>query len=233
VTPVSHNTHRVFKELLVKYHVPVPPITVIHNGVWMRDHLLPSLSTEEKGEPVILSVGAIKVRKGIFEVLQGIAALKKLYGIAVTYRIVGSLNAEDAYVKRLRAYAAASGIADQLVFTGRVSDAQVEDELRRAHILALLPRKVGNLLEGFGLVYLEANAYGVPALGARGTVSEEAIREGESGVLVDAESPDDIARGIKVLLDGTVSPLRARAWAEEHDWSKIVDQYRTVYEAAK
>ncbi len=78
-------------------------------------------------------------------------------------------------------------------------------------------------------MYLEANAYGVPGLGARGTASEEAIKDEESGLLVDADNPEDIARGLKRLSEGCIDPHKARAWAEAHDWMQIVSQYESVY----
>jgi glycosyltransferase involved in cell wall biosynthesis len=229
VIPVSHNTARVYVSELAEYQVSKPRISVIHNGVWMKDHSLPTLGAAEKHGFTILSVGAIKARKGILEVVRGIGELKKQFGIKAQYRIVGPVDNLDAFVDRIKTTAQEYGVLEQLVFTGALYNAALEEELRRAHVLALLPRAVGNSLEGFGLVYLEANAYGVPALGARGTVSEEAIKEAESGLLCNADDPTDIAAKLHMLVGASVDPEQARAWAAAHDWSVIVREYEKLY----
>lgn len=229
ITPVSENTQRVLEELLEKNGVQKPMIQAIHNGVWLKDHSLPSIPAAEKPGFSILSVGAIKARKGNYEVLQGMLELKKTHGVKAVYRVVGSLDDADSYVQKLKKFIMENGMEDQVVFTGRVSDEQVEDELRRAHVIALLPRAVGNSLEGFGLVYLEANAYGVPGIGAQKSASEEAILDGKSGLLCNADDPQDIAEKLYQLSQGVIKPDDARAWALTHDWSNIVMQYLAVY----
>jgi glycosyltransferase involved in cell wall biosynthesis len=230
ITPVSENTQRVLEELLSKNGVVKPKIQAIHNGVWLKDHALPPIPANEKNGFTILSVGAIKARKGNYEILQGMLELRKSHGLKAIYRVVGSLDDADSYVQKLKKFISENGMEDQVVFTGRVSDEQVEDELRRTHVIALLPRAVGNSLEGFGLVYLEANAYGVPGIGARQSASEEAILDGKSGLLCNADDPKDIAEKLYQLSQGVIGPEDARAWALTHDWSNIVKQYLTIYE---
>lgn len=229
VTPVSHNTNRVYQELLKRFSVPAPRTQVIHNGIWLTGLPYNPAPESEKSGFTISSIGAIKARKGILETVQGVIALKKLYGITAHYRIEGPIEEGNEYLKKIKELVASAGIQDQVEFLGRISSEAAQEEMRHAHVLSLLPRAVGNSLEGFGLVYLEANAYGVPGLGAKGTASEEAIKEGESGVLVDADNPEDIARGLKMLSERCIDPLKARAWAEAHDWMQIVSEYESVY----
>ena len=54
-------------------------------------------------------------------------------------------------------------------------------------------------VEGFGLTYLEAAACGVPSIGGKNSGAEDAIVDGETGLLVEAESPEAIAQAIDML----------------------------------
>lgn len=225
VIAVSQHTKQVYEQTLIEQGVPLPRTSVIVSGVRVKDAVV---EDPPSGVPVVLSVGAVKARKGILEILKGVALLHRR-GVPVEYYVVGSLDTSERFVETLRAYAREQGIEGALILCGALSDDELRDAYRRATALALLPRAVGNSLEGFGLVYLEANAYGVPVLGARGTVSEEAIREGESGLLCNPDSPDDIADRLAELFAGRVSRVSARRWAEEHDWSAVGAQYLRVY----
>ena len=61
-------------------------------------------------------------------------------------------------------------------------------------------------VEGFGIVYLEANACGKPVIGGRVGGVPDAILEGETGILIDPENPDEISDAlIKLLTDERLS----------------------------
>ena len=55
--------------------------------------------------------------------------------------------------------------------------------------------------EGFGIVYLEAMACGVPVVASSADASREAVRDGQLGVVVDPDDPEDLKRGIYRALD--------------------------------
>ena len=55
--------------------------------------------------------------------------------------------------------------------------------------------------EGFGLVYLEAMQHGKPCIGAEGSVAEEVIDHGKTGLLVNPDSEEELAGAICTLLE--------------------------------
>ena len=96
---------------------------------------------------------------------------------------------------RLEALAATLGVADQVLFTGFVSEATLAELYARAAVFVMPSRG-----EGFGLVYLEAMRAARPCIGARASAAAEIITDGETGLLVDPVDPDDIAGALVRLL---------------------------------
>lgn len=103
----------------------------------------------------------------------------------------------------LRGIALEEGVEDSVRFTGQVSDEQLAAAYGSATVFALparfrrSPTPEG---EGFGLVYAEAGAYGVPVVASPGGGVEDVVQDGVNGLFVDAGDPADIARGIVTLL---------------------------------
>ena len=87
--------------------------------------------------------------------------------------------------------------APRVVFTGRISEEEKVEHYRLADVY-VMPSSG----EGFGIVYLEAMACGVPVIGSKADGSREALRDGRLGKLVDPRDPDEIVEVIlKVLAD--------------------------------
>jgi phosphatidylinositol alpha-1,6-mannosyltransferase len=82
-----------------------------------------------------------------------------------------------------------------VVFAGFIPEAEKADHYRLADAFVMPGRG-----EGFGFVFLEALACGIPVVGSRLDGSREALRQGELGILVDPDRPDDIQAGILAAL---------------------------------
>ena len=140
----------------------------------------------------LLSVARLVPRKGIDTVIR---ALRRLPG--VTYRVVG--NGPD--LRRLRALASSEGVADRVTFLGRVDDSRLEDEYRRCTLFVLPARRTADgELEGYGLVYFEAAAWGRPVVAGRSGGEVDVVVDGETGLLVDGTSVDGVADSLRSLL---------------------------------
>ena len=96
---------------------------------------------------------------------------------------------------RLREKAAASSAAAQMVFTGYVTDAQLASLYRQAAVFALPSRG-----EGFGLVYLEAMAQGLPCIGSIHDAATDVIVDHVTGRLVDQDHGTALADATIALL---------------------------------
>ncbi|MBI4353359.1 MAG: glycosyltransferase family 4 protein [Candidatus Omnitrophica bacterium] len=93
--------------------------------------------------------------------------------------------------RRLEEKAKALGLQERVIFTGFVPEEEKARLYRLADVFVMPGRG-----EGFGIVYLEAVACGVPVVGSKKDASIEALRHGELGVLVDPDDPREIREGI-------------------------------------
>ena len=143
-----------------------------------------------EGKRVLLTVGRLVEKeryKGFDEVLRVLTQLPSDVG----YVIAGGGNDEA----RLRRVASELGVADRVVFTGLFPDEEKPDLYNLADIYVMPSRG-----EGFGFVFLEALASGIPVIGSKHDGGREALLQGELGILVDPSSPAEIEAAIRELL---------------------------------
>ncbi len=159
-----------------------------------------------EGRRVLLSVGHLVPRKGqdtVIRLLPRIAAIVP----DVVYWIAGTgVKAER---QRLKDLAAAAGVADRVRFLGEFPDEHLAELYAACDVFVMLNRTMPDGdVEGFGMVFLEANACGKPVVGGRSGGAVEAVRDGQTGFLV-REGDDGAAVASIVRLLGDPD-LRAR-----------------------
>ena len=105
---------------------------------------------------------------------------------------------------RIEARVRASGLAQRVVFAGRIRDEEKPDHYRLADAYAM-----PSCTEGFGIVFLEAAASGLPCLGSLRDGSRDALAEGALGVLVDPGDPRAVEAGLLDILSREPEVRRA------------------------
>jgi glycosyltransferase involved in cell wall biosynthesis len=113
-------------------------------------------------------------------------------GLPITLQIVGS--GDD--LERLQDVANSLGIQDVLRFRGSLTDAELEQVCSESHVFVMPSKK-----EGFGIVYLEAMATGLPCIGANHGGVPEVIEHGKSGFLVEYDDAEQIVGYLRALLE--------------------------------
>ncbi len=128
-----------------------------------------------------------------------IAALPGLLraGADVAYLIVGS--GDD--VPRLEQVAAMKGVGDRVIFAGAVSSDELADHYRLADVF-IMP----SIKEGFGIVFLEAAACGIPVIGGNRDGSWDALREGRLGRAIDPDDEDQLVEAVLAALERGKAP---------------------------
>jgi phosphatidylinositol alpha-1,6-mannosyltransferase len=141
---------------------------------------------------VIASMSRLVPRKG-FDVLIEAAALLAREGRAVTVAIAGS-GRDRARLERL-----ASRLSAPVSFLGRVSDEDLPRFLGSADLFSMLCRTrwLGLEQEGFGIVFLEAAASGVPQIAGRSGGVRDAVVDEVTGLVVDR--PGDVVPAVEAL----------------------------------
>ena len=134
----------------------------------------------------------------------------------------------------LEQLARSCGVADAVRFLGAVSDELRDFWLRRADLLAMPSRLPGRGLagEGFGIVYLEAGAYGKPVVAGNVAGALDAVADGETGLLVDPADSLAVANAISgLLLDRELAQRlgrQGRERARKFAWPEIARRVEAV-----
>lgn len=152
------------------------------------------------GEAVLLTVGRLQRRKGHDLALQAVAALRRA-SKNVRYIIAGD-GEERARLEQLTRELA---IADHVTFTGKVAVDELPALFAAADIFVHPNRVENGDFEGFGIVFLEAAAAGVPVIGGNSGGVPEAIAPGVTGLLVSGTDADELVGALtRLLADGEV-----------------------------
>src|SRR5258708_29465186 len=86
-------------------------------------------------------------------------------------------------------------LQEHVIFAGRIPEEEKIDHYNLADAFAM-----PSTSEGFGFVFLEAAACGLPVLGGKADGSRDALVDGELGLMVDPESPDELLDGLETIL---------------------------------
>lgn len=149
-----------------------------------------------EGKKIVLTVARLISRKGHDLVLRAIARLTRELPNAV-YLIVGQGPEEQ----RLQNLAVELGIIDSVRFAGHVPEELLPDCYNLCDVFAMLNREEANGdIEGFGMVFLEANAMGKPVIGGRSGGTADAIEDGVTGFRIDAGQLDELTATLRMLL---------------------------------
>jgi len=169
---------------LLRQHFPEAVEKVVITPGTLRTDLASGPVPAEKspgGKIVVLTVARLNPRKGQFQVIEALKALPPDQRSRLEYWLVGSHSKEN-YGTTL---AAAAATADFPVkFLGDVPDEQLGGIYAQADIFAMTSMPHKHSVEGFGLVYLEAGAHGLPVIAHDIGGVPEAVAHGETGLLV-------------------------------------------------
>jgi phosphatidylinositol alpha-1,6-mannosyltransferase len=146
------------------------------------------------GKTVLMTLGRLsscEAYKGIDEVLELLPELTEEIA-NVAYLVVG----DGTDRRRLEKKAESLGVDKHVVFTEYVPESEKADYYRLADAFVMPGRG-----EGFGIVFLEAMACGVPVVASKADASQEAVRNGALGILVDPSDQQDIKAGILEALN--------------------------------
>ncbi len=205
------------------------PTRVVPLGVEQR--LLAEKPPEPALPPTILSVGALKARKGYLYSLRAFARVRERVPTA-RYVVIGYAGDRD-YAEELRALVDELGIGDAIEILHDVDDDHLVHWYRRATLFVLASVNEGPAYEGFGLVHLEASAAGVPTVGSAGCGNEDAIRDGETGFVVPQRDVEALAAAMTRLLeDETLRRRMGEAGilhARRHGWDRVARDVVACY----
>ena len=220
------------RERLVRFGAPLEKIKVLYPAVdWKKyePRDLPPDFLEQRrlaGRKILLTVGRLIERKGHDQILKALPMVLPHFPNAL-YCIVG-IGPDE---KRLKDEVRRLGLEDQVCFLGRIPDEELLFLYNACDVFVMPSREIaeGGHVEGFGIVYLEANACGKPVIGGKSGGIAEAVRDGETGFLVNPNDPSEIAEKIIFLFrhpeKAREMGRRGREWVRRtFDWERYAEE---------
>lgn len=208
-------------------------ITVVPNGTnpdLFYPDSKPKLDADLNAESrsLVLTAGRLVPKKGVDTALHAIDRVRE--DVSDVLLLIAGDGPERPRLDRL---VRTLGLENHVQFLGSLSQEELRSYYSLADVFLMAGREVPGDIEGFGLVYLEANACGTPTVGARVGGVPDAIRDGETGLLVP---PDDPAATADALVQLLTNPERARhlgeqgrKWVEmDANWDRVADQLFSV-----
>jgi len=170
---------------------------------------------------IILTVGRLHPRKGQMMVLAALSALPPAVRAGIEYWLVGSTS-KTRYEATLRTAAAHAGFP--VKFLGDVSDQELDNVYDQADIFAMTSVNLADSIEGFGLVYLEASAHGLPIVAHAVGGVPEAVVDGVTGLLVPPHQPQLLTAALaRLIADPALRRQYGSAgaeWARRYTWKQ-------------
>ena len=232
LTAISDYTKEKILEIM-----PNLGIKVIYPGFdldfWSGNEVRPQESPElGLHKPYILSVGALKPRKGYHNSIRAfVAVADKIKNL--NYIIIGQ-GEESDYAKELKNIIKKNDLEKRVFFLSKgIDDSQLLGFYINAEIFVLTSTGENHHFEGFGIVYLEAAASGLPVVATRNGGAVSATRDGYNSILVPQNDPEETANAILGVLENPElkSSLsnNGREWVKEFSWEKIIKKYIEIY----
>lgn len=232
---VSRYTRRRLLEIVPPRTLPPERVHVVPNAVSAAHYAEPRAleGVLWEGMRFTLGIGEVKERKGHH---LAVAAWAKAARTRpdLHYVLVGNKTG-DAYERSLVELARAEGVEDRLHLVGNIDEVEKVDLLQRAEVFLHTPVTAADGgFEGFGIVYLEAAAAGTPSIGSLDSGAEDAIVDGETGLLVD-QDVDGVGAALVSLLDDPDRRARLAegglAHAARSSWTDNARDVLAIYDS--
>jgi glycosyltransferase involved in cell wall biosynthesis len=224
------------QDIAQKTGASLDKISVIPNGLrapFIQDERLEKELEErfQLQDGFILYVGGIHERKNVARLIRAFARLVKEQGFPGKLLATGSVSGAP-YQEKMKAIldvvVQETGMGERVVFTGFVTDEELEALMRKTHFM-IYP----SLYEGFGMPLLEAMQVGTPVITSNLTAMPEVA--GGAALLVDPFDVGDITKAMSKLLgDGDLREEMIRKGievAKGFSWQRTSEEYLALYES--
>jgi len=213
------------QQLLLKHFPEAKSKLVLTPGALRTDLQAVKGTPKKKNKLVILTVGRLHPRKGQMLTLKALQNLPRDIQSQIEYWIVSG-QSKEGYDEKVKALA---NKTPELVvnFFHNVSDERLNEIYSESAIFAMTSTSQPTSVEGFGLVYLEAAAHGLPVVAHDIGGVSEAVRHTETGFLVPENEPIQLTETFRTLIENTALREKlgaaGKAWAKQNTWTQAAE----------
>ena len=173
----------------------------------------------------ILCVGRIHPRKGQVLLLQAASMLPIELQPKIQIIFIGPIK-DIRYHKEILSWS--HKFEGKIQIMGDIPEAELSAFYRKSDIFCLTANTLKDSVEGFGFVYLEASAYGLPIIATRVGGVEDAVLDGKTGLLSNPEKLDELKQNLLRLIESKKlrkeMGIEGQKWSAQHTWSKIAKE---------
>jgi len=218
-----------FSRKILSNNLEKTKIKVVHNGIDINrfKNFKPINTKRSNKELSLLTVGSLSKRKGQHNVIKALPEIKK-YFPNVKYNMVGPDNIKNELVE----LAQSLGVEDSVKFYGYLEDNELSVLFKKSDLFLMLSENLPDGdIEGFGIAILEANYFGLPAIGSTGCGIDNAISDMKTGILIDNRNPIECRKAIEHILNNyKIFSQASRDWAKKHDWNLVIKKYIKIFQ---
>jgi glycosyltransferase involved in cell wall biosynthesis len=223
---VIANSPATARDLNHHYGVPLNKIAVVLPGT-DRAHALVAKTQGNSGrlhEVRLLSVGSIIPRKGFHHLIEALAPLADL---PWTLSIAGDTTRHPSAYEDLMADINRFHLESRVKVLGAISNGELESLYAQADLFVL-----ASLFEGYGMVYAEAMAYGLPIIATTGGAITDTVPP-EAGLLVTPGDTPALTRALKAVIEDAsyrahLSNGALQAAAQLPSWEMAVQRFASA-----
>lgn len=182
----------------------------------------------------VIYQGGITIERGLMQVIMAIEKLK-LYKNDIKMIFVGPFGDKDSEA-RATSYIRERKLANNIIFTGKVSHSDVELYIRKSRIgiVTLLP--LPKYYKNIPIKQFEYMSCGIPVIGSNLPPIKKFVQKYDAGIIVDPTNVEEIAAAIKKLIENQelCSRLGAngvKAVEEEYNWSTMEEKLYKIYKS--
>ena len=188
------DVHQIHPGKIMVFHNTIDPYFVLPKAFEKPPYLLDRYGLQLQNQVIftLTRLSYSEKYKGYDKVMQIIPSLKRRFA-DVKYILAGKPDVREK--KRLTDLKEINDIKDEVLLTGFVKDEEVTDHYLLADVFILPSRK-----EGFGIVFIEAMACGVPVIGGSKDGTADALQQGELGCLIDPDNQTEILEALGNIL---------------------------------
>lgn len=192
-------------EITTRHHINPDKCIVLNNAVdpFMKlperfkkpEHLLSryQIATDDRILFTLTRLASSEQYKGHDQVIKAVSRLKRKFP-NIKYVLSGKYD--DKEELRIKKLIIANAVQDQVILTGFIPENELSDYFLMADIFVLPSKK-----EGFGIVFVEALACGLPVICGNADGSVDAIRNGELGIAINADDIEELENAIIGVLE--------------------------------
>lgn len=221
--------------LINHWNIPVDQIEILNPGC-DTNKFIPAPADEAvkkslnwADRKVVLTVGRLQERKGQDVLITAIAEIKKSLP-EVLYAIIGGGEEKQ----KLMALVDSLNLENNVMFMEEVSDEQMIQAYQQCDLFILPNRTVGQDIEGFGMVLVEAQACAKAVIAGNSGGTAETMRVGETGFILDCTTPNELITKVTELLQSpnelnNMGKLARQHTVAELDWATHAQKAQVIF----